>query len=307
MINPVPMSATPPALRHARKRTKPLVIGPADNAILHVLFRYHYLTSQRICRLLYSPGSASLVRTRMKRLVDGGYCQPVFLPSRARGGSPPLVYTLARKGVQFLQEQEVAVDQRLRPSEQRELSYLFLTHTLAVNDFLIGAELLARQLPTVALHRMVHELDLKRQPVHVQLADGSKVAVIPDGWLDFRVTTPEGRFQSCLALELDRGTVDQKRWRKKVAALLAYAKGPYEATFGTDTLTIAVVATPGAPRCTDLVRWTEAELTTRGEQHEADLFRFTALPPDAAPEELLLAPHWYRPFDKNPVSLLETI
>ncbi len=47
-----------------------------------------------------------------------------------------------------------------------------------------------------------------------------------------------------VALELDRGTEDQRRWRGKVAALAAWAMGPYREAFAAQTLTIAVV-TPG--------------------------------------------------------------
>src|SRR5205823_409632 len=90
--------------------------------------------------------------------------------------------------------------------------------------------------------------------------------VIPDGWLEFHLLHPEGTEQSCIVLELDGDTQEQKRWRRKVAELVAYAKGPYIAAFGTEVITVAVVAAPKDParapaRRAELMSWTEAELT----------------------------------------------
>ncbi len=302
-----PAPITTPPVERVQQHLPLFVLGPADDAILQALFRYHYLTSQRICRLLYSKGSGSLVRSRMKRLVDAEYCIPVFLPSRVRGGSAPTVYTLARKGLNYLRDQDIDVHKRFRLIEKREVSYLFLTHTLAVNDFLMGAELLARQTPAVVVHELRHELDLKRQPLKVKLADGTQDSYTADGWLDFHLTTTTGRERVCIALELDRGSENVSKWRHKVRKILAASKGPYQELFGTAALTVAVVATPGQKRRDDLQRWTEAELTAAGEQREADLFRFTAAAPETEPPTLLLSPCWTRPFERKLRPLLEDV
>ena len=138
------------------------------------------------------------------------------------------------------------------------------------------------------------EHDLRRQPVVVSLPDGARTAVIPDGWIDLRV---ESRHQIAIALELDRGTTDQRRWRRKVAALLAWADGPYQARFATRSLTIAVVATPGTERQEALRRWTEAELRRLRRTDEADLFRFAGLTPaEISPVALFRESRWRRPF-----------
>jgi hypothetical protein len=280
----------------------PYILSLADDAILRAIFCHHYLSAQQVCRLLYSRGSLTHVQSKLKRLTDSGHCQRLFLPRPSQHGSAPSVYTLARKGLNYLQNQGLDTTRRYHSVEEREHSYLFLAHTLAVNDFLISAALLCRRVPWIGLASVLHERELKRQPVFVSDSNGGKIGVIPDSWLDLQV---QGSYQSCLALELDRGTVEQKQWRRKVRGLVGWAKGPYQEQFKTTSLTIAVVATPGEKRLQELVRWTQAELEAIGEKHAADLFRLTGGPPDSpVPEALFLSPCWVRPFDPQPVSLL---
>ena len=151
---------------------------------------------------------------------------------------------------------------------------------------------------------MLHERDLKRTPVRVADDDGRAIVVIPDAWLDLRV---RGSYQVCLALELDRGTEEQKVWRRKVRGLLAYANGPYQEAFQTRSLTVAVVATSGEKRLLQLIRWTERELTDTRKESLSDLFVFTSLRLESVDvSNLFFAKRWYQPFVERPIALLET-
>ena len=108
-----------------------------------------------------------------------------------------------------------------------------------------------------------------------------------------------------VAVELDRGTEDQKRWRAKVQALALWADGPYQQAFTADTLTIAVVAPDQRRR--DLLRsWTDLELTHRGAPPElAELFLLTCADPvRTTPSEFFFGRCWYEPTRLEPVSLL---
>lgn len=302
-----------PALPFQRPRaqSRSFVLGPADVAILDALLRFHYLTSPQVTRLLYSPGSASLVRSRMKRLVDQRLVETVYLHSQAHGGSAPLVYTLARKGLNALADVGRDIPTRFRPSE-KQLSDYVLRHTLGVNDVLIGLQLVAAQHPGLRLAQLVHERDLKRQPAKVTLPNGETLGYSADGWCDLHVARDGQWYRLPLLLELDRATEHVSKWRRKVASILAYTNGPYEQQLGTRSLTVAVVAAPGdgttaAKRQQDLLRWTEAELTERGEQGEADLFRFASLPPDTDPRDLFRTPCWQRPFASQLLPLIEGV
>ncbi len=281
-----------------------LALKPSDEQVLKSLHRFHYLSSRQLCRLAYSRGSLTYAQSKLKNLTDAGYCQRIWLPKRAQYGSAPSVYTLARRGINYLRAIGLDVSGRFHPSEKRSLSYLFLDHMLELNDVLISAELLSRAMPQYRLADLRHDQDLKRAPVTVKTKAGGQAAVIPDAWLDLRL---QGSFRVCLAIELDRGTEEQKRWRQKVANLVAFADGPYQEAFGTTSLTFAVITTAGDKRLLDLLRWTEAELESMGEASQGDLFLFTSLSPAAAESiEIFLAHCWLQPFCQEPVALLET-
>ncbi len=280
-------------------------LGDADSRILAAICRYDYLKPEQICRLLYSPGSMSYDWLRLSFLEAQGLLLRVRLAHTAHiGGKAPSVYTLSTKGQHLLRTPSQPLLRRKRLSEEqvKARNSLFMQHTLSTNDFLIAAELLCRQHPDFALASLRSERALKRDAVSVRLSGKNRLVAV-DGFLDVRIRNEE---QACVCLELDRGTEDAGFWKEKVAALLAFANGPYQQAFGTEAITIAVVATPGPHRRDMLVQWTEQELSRRHERHEADLFRFLDGEPTArTPEELFLSPIWLRPFGTAALPLLE--
>ena len=122
---------------------------------------------------------------------------PGFLHRHSPGrsgprGSLPLVYTLDRRGRQYLARLGVGVPGRLRQSEDATRSTMLLLHSLRVIDLQIGLEQLARRVPQVGIARMRGERALKATPVPVTLPDDTTTLVINDCWADLRVTTACG-------------------------------------------------------------------------------------------------------------------
>jgi hypothetical protein len=293
-------------MARSRKSAQSGGVTPAKQAILVALGRYFYLTARQTTRLLYAATSLTRVQALLKELVDDGYCQRLFLPRPSAHGRVPAVYTLGRLGRVSLAALGVDVPTRLRPSAERGHAYLFLDHTLAVNDVLIAAELLSRRVPHIAIHTMLHERTLRRMPIAVTDPDGRQASVIPDGWLDLRVALPDGTYRSCIALEIDRGTTEQKAFRRKIARWVAAADGSYREAFGTDLLTVAIVATPGERRAAELLRWIAAELAHLRRPDAIDLFLVTAV--DAAstdPATFFLGPVWRQCDQERPMPLIE--
>src|SRR5262249_40116758 len=131
-------------------------------------------------------------------------------------------------------------------------------------------------------------------------------------WVDLHVERDGRWYREPVLLELDRATEHAPKWRHKVAAILAFLKGPYAERFGTTAVTVAVVVAPKDgtlpdKRRQDLVRWTEAELTAQGEHAEAETFLFTSLPPASDSQQLFLAPVWQRPFAPHASPLIEGV
>lgn len=155
----------------------------------------------------------------------------------------------------------------------------------------------------MALASFQHERDLRRRPIHLRTARSELQTVIPDAFLDFHL---DGRSRMSLLLELDRGTVEQQAFTRKVRGLLALAAGPYAATFGTTSLTIVFATTAGDARVQRIVTWCEQTLRALGQETSARLFLVGALPPGALdPVDVFLAPRWYQPFVEQPMPLLD--
>lgn len=288
----------------------------ADQAILRAVGRYHYLTAAQLSRLLYPKLSDEnrYSQRRLKRLADGKYLLRLRALPMPRYGSPPHIFTLGRRGRAYLTDLGLSLPSYYRPSEEAAAASnnLFMQHTLAAIDVLIAADCLCRDYPVSCL-RLVTERELKRSAIRVELPPGPsaeagtptrRVAVIPDGWFQLVVGSEPA---VSIALELDRGTEDQKAWRRKVAALALWAAGPYQAAFATDNLTIAVVCLDPRRRVT-LARWTLAELTSRDLMALADIFLFTAADPvTTSPAGFFFGRRWHLLGNGEAVSLLDPL
>src|SRR3954447_14192852 len=291
------------------------LIKEADQSILHALARFHYLTAKQTNRLLH-PNNRSdrgrYVQRLLKRLVDADYVLRLRALPQPRYGQPEQVFTLARKGREYLHGMGISVEPYFRPSEERRVAENspFMQHRLATIDVMIAAEGLCRDVPGISCPQMLSERELKRGAIRVDIppsphgnSDGPrKVAVIPDAWFQLSV---DGQDPMSIAVELDRATEDQKVWREKVAAYAVWAKGPYKETFETDTLTIAVVC-PDERRCSVLIDWTKRELKARKMAEYAQLFLLTAVSPDAvAPERFFFGQVWAQIASADAINLID--
>ena len=109
--------------------------------------------------------------------------------------------------------------------------------------------------------------------------------------------------------ELDRGTEDQKFFRRRIRAYIVFLKSrAFKTLFGIENITVAFATTKNHNRIKQMREWTRKELAVTNEPGWlANLFLFTALPEnmgDSEPRQLFLDRVWYVPSDNNPVSLL---
>jgi len=289
----------------------PLRIGAVDEEILRAINHFQYMTAAQIGRLLYpnQHDGNRYVQRRLRSLVEAGYLLRLRELPTPRIGSAPHVFTLADKGRRFVAGRgDPLASSYYRPSEERAKARdnPFMEHTLAAVDVLVAAESLCRKAP-VSMPRLLNERQLKRSSVRVQPAgrpDAPRVAVIPDAWFQLKALDEPA---VAIALELDRATEGQKHWRRKIAALTAWAEGPYRQAFEADNLTVAV-AVPRTPRREQLSAWTREELEDIGKAELADIFLFTEVSPvETDPFELFFSPCWYPAGQDYAVSLLDPL
>lgn len=297
------------------RQREPLV-GEVDQRVLTAINRFRYLTAAQLSRLLYPRlrDQNRYAQRRLHRLADLGYVQRLRALPTPRYGSAPHVFTLSRSGQRYVQRMGVETQAYYRPSEEERKAWNdpFMRHTLSAIDFLIAAQRLAADSPQVSLHQLRTPHDLKHgtASVTVPAAPGRseparQTKVIPDGFVQFLIADTH---PVSISLELDRGTEEMKAWRRKVAAILAWASGPYRETFEADELTVAVVV-PSERRLRQLIGWTTAELRHRQllDTELASIFLFTAGDPATIEsDELFTLPCWLG-VDGTHAALIESI
>lgn len=109
----------------------------------------------------------------------------------------------------------------------------------------------------------------------------------------------------CIVVDLDRGTTSVAPFKEKLRALYGYAiSEEYQELFGTDLCMVAYATTAGKQRLYQMIEWCEQELEQQRLEHDANLYRFTALPEEITPLTLFCEEVWYKAFESEPVSLL---
>lgn len=252
------------------------------------------------------------VKARLKALTEAGYILPLFHPLIKL----PYVYCLNRKGLQYLAGLGIDVRDYFRPSEEKETekNFLFREHMLAISDLLIHALLFAKSAPAFRLERLSHERVFKNNPIKATYVRNNKTetkTLVPDSYLEFIQTKEGGKeVKIPIILELDRGTEEQKFFRRRLRAYIVFLKShSFETIFSVKSMTIAFATTKDHNRLNKMREWARLEFSlTQEPRWLSDLFLFTALPEhieEIEPRQLFLDPLWYLPGeDTPPVSLL---
>lgn len=301
-----------------------------DGTILKCIYRHYYVTVLQIVKALgYSKNSLPTVRTRLRHLEKKGYIASLLLPTVGTGNSPK-IFSLASSGIKYLRNEGYDVSHRYHSTEQKEKHYLFLQHTLAVNEVLIAASLVGKRFPQVSLYEFRHERELKRDPekftitLYHDTEDDTQEAVVwkqeafyfvPDAFLDFRIEQENKTFRSAILVELDRDTTERRRFQEKIRGLLTYVKSErHVRRYKARKITIAFVTTGGQKRVEKMREWTRTELAkTHDTWNYGYTFVFTALPhlidpatqkeleelDDIDPAILFLSPVWEFPFTEK--------
>lgn len=251
-------------------------ITARDVRILKTAAAFRFVSGEQIERLIFTKGEkGGRGRTRsparLRKMFDNGLLGRVRWPFHAI--TLPMVYHLEKNGADFLtlglgiEKKKVRT---LTKTEKRPVisrSLLFLSHTLAVNDFRIDVTL-ACEKSDFALLKWLSEYELRRDYVEVEYEGKRKRQVVqPDGHFVVR----EGQKPRYFFLEVDMGTTPPLRWAHKVLGLCEYrSQGKYTERFGTKNLRVLCV-TPSESRKRRLIKWTEVVVPARWQP----LFWFT--------------------------------
>lgn len=218
----------------------PMRLTERDIEILKTVYEWRIMKGDQIQQLFF--GSQSTASFRLSRLYQHGFLERHFLPTVGGPASSPTIYTIGKQGIEVLKKEGFYNEASKRKIPRKQLSPLFLEHTLAINDVRVAVTVSTKQHGYV-LEIWLDDVDLKvnYDIVVVSSRDGNRreVSLIPDSYFVLRV--PQGR--ACFFLEIDRGTETLSRFEEKVRAYEAYVRtGQYKERFGTRSLRILTVA-----------------------------------------------------------------
>ena len=198
--------------------------------------------------------------------------------------------------------------------EDSAKNFLFREHMLAISDILIHSLLFVKSEPSFHIEKMLHERVFKNNPIKATFTRSGKdetKTIVPDAYLEFIQALESGKEETIpVIVELDRGTEDQKFFRRRIRAYIVFLKSrAFKTLFGIENITIAFATTKDHSRIRQMREWTQKEMAVTNEPTWlGQLFLFTTLPEsmdEIEPAQLFLDPVWYTPSDdESPVSLL---
>lgn len=235
----------------------PMQLTDRDLRILRLVADFRYMSREQVEKLEFAPTTASYCKRRLALLYHHGYLDRRFLPLRSAFGAARAYYTLAAKGADLVAEvlelDRAQLDWRPRDGRREPL---YMEHTLRINDVWTLC-LLAAQRAALELD-WIDERELKRRARDHRVDDpahpGHRITIVPDGYF-----TIAGRW--AFALELDRGTVEERQFKRKIRGYGEWKRsGAYETSFGTPSLRVLFVVTDSRrdpSRLERIRRWTE--------------------------------------------------
>ncbi len=202
------------------KRDRNIKIGEREINILKDLARYRYLTADQISRLHFPKGSQSYCNERLRFLFHKPYrlINREPLPIEWGKGSPKLAYSLTKTGADLLKKNGFYADYSYQKAYKLKNSgAVYKKHEIAINEFSIAVELAVKNYGG-RIEKQISETEFKdpgllRQMKVFDLETGLDIPIAPD-WF-FAVSFPESGRKALFFLEMDRGTMELKRFRFK--------------------------------------------------------------------------------------------
>jgi hypothetical protein len=252
-----------PRFDHASMRR--MILTPRDLELLRAVHRHRLLRSTHLAAL--SGGSVQTTLRRLQLLFHHGYLDrpPMQLDWYARG-SEPMVYALGNQGAEVLEaEGGMSRGGGVRwDTKNRNLSRVFLHHTLAVAEVMVAFEAACRSRegvrfipPEEVLASAPPETRRLRLPFRwqVEIRQGGKhhrLGVEPDRIFGLSFNgMPENRQRAYFFLEADRGTMPvvrkglgQTSFRRKLFAYHeTWRQGLHKTHFGIPNFRVLTVTT----------------------------------------------------------------
>jgi hypothetical protein len=250
--------------RFERAPVRGIILTPRDLDILRAVYRHRLLRSTHLAAL--SGGSPQAALRRLQLLFHHGYLdRPAMQLDWYARGSEPLVYALGNRGAEILEAEGVARQRGIRwDTKNRNLSRVFLHHTLAVSEVMVAFEVGCRGRkevqfipPEEIFVGVTTQTRRLRLPFRwqVEIRQGGtpyRLGVEPDRVFGLSFEgVPENRARAFFFLEADRGTMPVARkslvktsfLRKLLAYQETWRQGLHREHLGLSNFRVLTVTT----------------------------------------------------------------
>ncbi len=213
---------------------------PRDLEVLKAVYEYRVLTHAQLTQLVFGNNHPSIATKRLYTLFHNGYLERLFLPVRGGVAVSPTLYLLGEKGAHELSLSGEYLN-FYWAKDHLKVGTLFLSHSLAISEFRLKITLACRA-AGIPILEWRGERELKKNYDKVSVTSPSGITrslpIIPDSYFVLQTTKGKRHF----VLELDRGTMEGKRFRAKVEGYTEYFNsGLYRERFGTNSLRVLTV------------------------------------------------------------------
>lgn len=233
-------------LPNDKKEIPKIRLGLRDFEIMETIYSYRYLQTNQITSLI--EGDRTSMEKRLQKLWLNRYVKrdSIFEPKKT-GGSSRTIYSLRRKGAQFLAEHSgIDPDKLEYISKEKAVKERYLRHALMVSNFRAILTLALRNKKGVDIVSWQNEdKNLLKDYVEINTDHNSRQpskqwAVIPDAL--FCIEDTSGTFY--FFLECDRGTMTHSRFLNKMKAYWHWWREgiPYE-KFGIKNFRVLTLTT----------------------------------------------------------------
>jgi hypothetical protein len=224
-----------------------------DRQVIHTIYEHRFLRRDQIQALLFP--SRNTANRRLQHLYQHGFLKRLLPPVRLGEGRPQAIYALDERGADLIAAKDGVAREQVRwRKKDNRASYLFLDHTLHINEFRIAITLAAKE-GRYRVPRWLDERDIKSLGERVPVPGKQRryLPVTPDAFFEVDL----GDRRAGFFLEMDMGTMANKRFANKVRAYIIHkTKGYYQTKFGTPSLRVLTVTT-SRRRLKNLKRATE--------------------------------------------------
>jgi hypothetical protein len=271
----------------------PLKLTSRDDALLRDIAEYRFLNTEQLVAL--HEGSARNIANRLGSLFRHGYIDRPKVQKSARLSPPHLVYSLDRKGADYLFGKPEEREWILRRVGEIKKSLPLIAHALMISQFRVCLTLALKNRTDIKLIRWIQGNDLRT----ALKTRGQHPSLVADAY--FVLDTPTRQYP-CF-LETDRATMTEARYVSKLKNYWRHNREKlFKESLGIEHFRVLTV-TPNEGRAKNLCLASKEANDTRTGSWVfifASETRFNLKNPDE-----LLGPMWQCPKDDLPHSIVE--